>query len=162
MRPETIKVLRASVAKDREAVRLLDRAASYVDRGWVQRTDAVTGRGIKVSPHSKRARCWCLLGAMRAAVVNIGLARLVDRGTYLDMRHTAFSEAVLDRALYAAAKVILGRDPQPHAHAITIVTFWNDSTATSGAAVAQRLRDAAALIRARIADVEAGIAGAAS
>ena len=157
MRPETIEGLRASVAKDREAVRLLDRAASYVDRGWTQRTDAVTGRGIKVSPHSRRARCWCLLGAMRAAVVNIGLARLVDRGTYLEMRHTAFSEAVLDRALYAAAKAILGRDPKPHAHAITIVTFWNDGTATSGAAVAQRLRAAASLIRARIADVNEAV-----
>ena len=158
MRPETIEGLRASVAKDREAVRLLDCAASCVERGWTQCTDAATGRGVKVPPHSRRARCWCMLGAMRAAVVRIGLARLVDVGAVcLQMRHTAFSEAVLDRALWAAARAILGRDPKPHAHTITIVTQWNDSTATSGEAVAQRLRAAAALIRARIADVSEAV-----
>ena len=154
MRRETIAGLRESVAKDREAVRLLDCAASYVERGWVQRTDAATGNGVKVPAHSRRARCWCMVGAMRAAVVRIGLARLVDLGDVcLQMRHTAFSAAVLDRALYAAAKVILGRDPKHPTSSVTIVTQWNDSTATSGAAVAQRLREAAALIRARIADV---------
>ena len=158
MRPETIEGLRASVAKDREAARLLDCAASCVDRGWTQCTDAVTGRGVKVAPYSRRARCWCMLGALRAASVHIGLTRLVDTGAAgLQPKDTAFSTSVFERVLWAAARAILGRDPKPNAHTITIVTQWNDTTAMSGESVARRLRDAAALIRARIADVSEAV-----
>ena len=142
---------RASQSKDQEAARLLDCAAAYVDRGWTQRTDAVTGRGVKVPAHSRRARCWCMLGAMRAASVRIGLTRLVDTGAvFLQARDTEFSTAVLERALWAAARAILGRDPKLHALTTSIVTQWNDTKATSGENVAQRLRAAARLIRAEL------------
>ena len=155
---ETIEGLRASSRKDIEAARLLDCAAVLVDKGWAQCTDAVTGRGVKVPAHSRRARCWCMLGAIRAASVRIGLTKLVDTGAVCRQRvETAFSMSVLDRALWAAARAILGRDPKPHADTATIITNWNDTTAMSGETVARRLRDAAARVRLRIATVQAGI-----
>ena len=76
MNPETIEGLRLSVHKDEEAQRLLECAAEYVGRGWTQCTDAVAADGAKVPPHSKRATCWCALGAIRAANIRIGLVTL--------------------------------------------------------------------------------------
>lgn len=156
-----MRVAPKHIRLDREAVRLLDCAASYVDRGWTQCTDAVTGRGVKVPPHSRQARCWCMLGALRAAMVRNGLARLVDvGGPFLVAKDNApFCTTVMERALWAAARAILGRDPKIQASCSTIVTQWNDATATSGETVAQRLRDAAALVRLHLRNAERGIRG---
>ncbi len=162
--PETIEGLRESNRKDIEAARLLDCAAVYVDKGWTQCTDAVSGRGVKVRAHSRRAQCWCMLGAIRAANVRIGLVTLYqDAAGNLHPRElTPFASSVYERACWAAARAILGRDPKHKASTVTIITQWNDTTAVCGETVAQRLRDGAAIIRLRIDNVQAGIAEAAS
>ena len=157
--PETIEGLRGSVAKDKEAARLLDCAAGYVDRGWTQCSDAVNGRGDKVPGYSKRARCWCMLGAIRTANIRIGLVTLYQNaaGDLYPRELTPFASSVFERATWAAARAILGRDPKPHAHTVTIITQWNDTTAVCGETVAQRLRDGAAIIRLRIEKVQRSI-----
>ena len=159
MDSQTIEGLHESNRKDIEAARLLDCAAGYVDRGWAQCTDAVNGSGEKVPVHSKRARCWCMLGAIRAANIRIGLVTLYQNaaGDLYPRELTPFASSVFARATWAAARAILGRDPKPHAHTVTIITQWNDTTAVCGETVAQRLRDGAALIRKRIEDVGRGI-----
>lgn len=161
MKQETIEGLRESNRKDLEAARVLDCAAVYVDRGWAQCTDAVSSRGVKVPAHSRRATCWCMLGAIRAAMVRLGLWRLVDQAAFtcpVAKSNGPFCDSVYERALWATARAILGREPKTHAHTPTIVTQWNDTTALSGQSVARKLRDAAGLVRLRSAAVERGLA----
>ena len=73
---------------------------------------------------------------------------------------TPFASSVYERACWAAARAILGRDPKHKASTVTIITQWNDTTAVCGETVAQRLRDGAAIIRLRIENEQAGIAEA--
>ena len=142
-----------------EAARLLDCAAVYVDKGWTQCSDAVNGRGVKVPAHSGQAQCWCMLGAIRAANVRIGLVTLYQNaaGDLCTSELTPFASSVFARATWAAARAILGRDPGAGAYTVTIITQWNDTTAVCGETVAQRLRDGAAIIRLRIEKVQRGI-----
>ncbi len=163
--PETMEGLRASNRKDIEAARLLDRAAAYVDEGWTQSTDAVNGRGAPVPPFSKRAQCWCALGAIRAGQVRIGLVTLyqdAEGNLQYPRAMTPFAASVYSRALYAAAQAMVGRAPKHPAMYASVVTNWNDTEAMSGATVARKLREGAAIIRTRIRDVQRGIAAAAS
>ena len=163
--PETTEGLRASNRKDIEAARLLDRAAAYVDEGWTQSTDAVNGRGAPVPPFSKRAECWCALGAIRAAKVRIGLVTLyqdAEGNLQYPRAMTPFAASVYSRALYAAAQAMVGRAPKHPAMYASVVTNWNDTEAMSGATVACKLREGAALIWRRTRDVQRGIAEAAS
>ena len=109
--------------------------------------------------YSKRARCWCMLGAIRTANIRIGLVTLYQNaaGDLYPRELTPFASSVFERATWAAARAILGRDPKPHAHTVTIITQWNDTTAVCGETVAQRLRDGAAIIRLRIEKVQRSI-----
>jgi hypothetical protein len=162
--PETIEGLRESVANDREAVRLLDRAAAYVERGWVRTHDATDSEGKAVPPHSRRARCWCLRGALLAACVDIGIVKLVDNGdVYLDAVDVdrERTPSVRGRAFRAAAIACLGHEPSPFASLPSIVTHYNDTRATDQDAAARKLRGAARMIRRRQAVVEQGIREAA-
>ena len=161
--PETIEGLRDSVAKDREAVRLLDRAASYVEAGWVRIHDATDSDGRTVQPHSRRARCWCMRGAILAASVDVGIVKLVDNGDpYLDAVDVdrERTPSVRGRAFRATAIACLGHEPSPFASLPTIVTHYNDTSATDQRAAARKLRVAARMIRRRQAQVERGIAEA--
>ena len=155
----TDQELRASVAKDKEAVRLLDCAASYVERGWTQGTDAETGAGWPVAPHSKRAQCWCALGAIRAGLVRTGLVTLYqDAAGQLHVREMVpFVVAVYERALWATASAMVGSPPTHPAMYASVVTKWNDAVATSGAAVVRKLRAASSMLRARISERQAAL-----
>ena len=162
--PETIEGLRASNRKDIEAARLLDCAADYVARGWAQCCDAVDANGSGVPVWSKRAECWCALGAIRAAKVRIGLVTLyADALGELHQRElTPFAASVYSRALCAALQAMVGDTPQHPAMLPSAVTRWNDTEAMSGETVARKLRDGAAIIRTRIEHVQTGIAGSTS
>ena len=162
--PATIEGLRGNVAKDQEAARLLDCAAVYVERGWTQCCDAVDANGSGVPVWSKRAECWCALGAIRAANVRIGLVTLYQdaEGNLQPRPMPPFVAAVYHRALWAAAHAMVGRTPKHPAMYASVVTRWNDTEAMSGATVARKLRAAAAIIRTRTRDVQAGIAESAS
>ena len=163
--PATIEGLRLSKEKDLMAARLLDRAAGYVDEGWTQCCDAVDANGSGVPPFSKRAECWCALGAIRAAKVRIGLVTLYQDAAG-DLQYpkamTPFAASVYSRALCAAAQAMAGRTPKHPALYASVVTKWNDTEAMSGEAVARKLREAATLIWRRIEHVQTGIAGSAS
>ncbi len=163
--PETIEGLRASNRKDIEAARLLDCAADYVERGWTQCCDAVDANGSGVPPFAKRAECWCALGAIRAGLVRIGLVTLyqdAEGNLQYPRAMTPFAASVYSRALCAAAEAMVGRAPKHPAMHASVVTRWNDTEAMSGASVARKLREGAAIIRTRIRDVQRGIAEAAS
>ena len=162
--PETIEGLRASNRKDVEAARLLDCAADYVERGWTQCCDAVDANGNGVPVWSKRAECWCALGAVRAANIRIGLVTLWQDalGNLHQRELTPFAASVYSRALCAALQAMVGATPQHPAMLPSAVTRWNDTEAMSGAPVARKLREGAAIIRTRIRDVQCGIAEAAS
>ena len=163
--PATIEGLRLSKEKDLMAARLLDRAASYVDEGWTQSTDAVNGRGAPVPPYSKRATCWCALGAVRAALVRTGLVTLyqdAEGNLQYPRAMTPFAASVYSRALCAAAQAMVGRAPKHPAMYASVVTNWNDTEAMSGETVARKLRDGAALIWRRIEDVQRALRGGAS
>ena len=163
--PETVAGLRVSKEKDLMAARLLDRAAAYVDEGWTQRTDAVNDRGAPVPPFSKRAECWCALGAIRAAQVRIGLVTLyqdAEGNLQYPRAMTPFAASVYSRALYAAAQTMVGRVPKHPAMYASVVTRWNDTEAMSGETVARKLREGAALIWRRTRDVQRAIRGSAS
>ena len=162
--PETTEGLRASNRKDIEAARLLDCAADYVERGWTQCCDAVDANGSGVPVWSKRAECWCALGAIRAANIRIGLVTLWQDalGNLHQRELTPFAASVYSRALCAALQAMVGDTPQHPAMLPSAVTRWNDTEAMSGATVAGKLREGAAIIRTRIRDVQRGIAEAAS
>ena len=163
--PETVAGLRVSKEKDLMAARLLDRAAAYVDEGWTQRTDAVNDRGAPVPPFSKRAECWCALGAIRAAQVRIGLVTLyqdAEGNLQYPRAMPPFAASVYSRALYAAAQAMVGRVSKHPAMYASVVTRWNDTEAMSGATVARKLREDAALIWRRIENVQRAIRGSAS
>ena len=68
---------------------------------WLR--DAASARGVKVPPFSKRATCWCVLGAIRAANVRIGLVTLYqDANGNLRLRPMPpFATVVYHRALWA-------------------------------------------------------------
>ena len=157
--PATIEGLRGSVAKDQEAARLLDCAAVYVERGWTQCCDAVDANGSGVPVWSKRAECWCALGAIRAANIRIGLVTLWQDavGNMHQRELTPFAAAVYWRALRAVANRMWAEPPQNPDLLPSAVTRWNDTEAMSGATVARKLRDGAALIWRRIEDVQRGI-----
>ncbi|MCY4481399.1 MAG: hypothetical protein OXC12_00850, partial [Spirochaetaceae bacterium] len=145
--------------------RLRDRAAGYVEQGWAQCCDAVDANGSGVPPFSKRADCWCALGAIRASLVRIGLITLYQDAAG-DLQYpkamTPFAVSVYSRALCAAAQAMVGRVPKHPALYASVVTKWNDTEAMSGEGVARKLREAATLIWRRIEHVQAGIAGSAS
>ena len=65
---ETLEGLRDSVAKDEQAARLLDRAASRIEVGWCRVHDATNQHGEAVPPHARTARCWCMRGAILGGV----------------------------------------------------------------------------------------------
>ena len=158
--PETVEGLRLSKEKDLMAARLLDRAAGYVDEGWTQCTDAVAADGAKVPPYSKRATCWCALGAIRAAQVRIGLMALyqdAEGNLQYSGEMTPFASSVYSRALYAAVQAMVGRAPRHPAMYASVITNWNDTEAMSGETVGRKLRAGASLIWRRIEDMQRAI-----
>ena len=163
--PATVEGLRLSKEKDLMAARLLDRAAGYVEQGWAQCCDAVDANGSGVPPFSKRAECWCALGAIRAAKVRIGLVTLYQDAAG-DLQYpremTPFAASVYSRALHAATQAMVGRAPKHPAMYTSVVTRWNDTEAMSGETVARKLRAGAALIWRRIEDLQRAIRGGAS
>ena len=163
LKHKTIEGLRESNRKDLEAARLLDCAASYVERGWAQCSDAVSGTGAKVPAWSKRATCWCALGAIRAAQVRLGMVTLYSdaEGRHLHCRGmTPFVALVYARATWAAARAMTGREEIPVGMPPSVITRWNDTEAMSGETVARKLREAAGWVRLRIETVQRGIRAA--
>ena len=106
----------------------------------------------------------CALGAIRAANVRIGLVTLYQdaHGRLCPRPMYPFAQSVYGRALWAAAQAMVGRAPKHEAMTASIITRWNDTEAMSGATVARKMRDGAAIIRTRSRDVQRGIAEAAS
>ena len=154
-----------SIRIDQEAARLLDRAADYVAQGWTQCCDAVDANGSGVPVWSKRAECWCALGAIRVANIRIGLVTLYSdaEGRHLHQRElTPFAASVYWRALRAVLQAVGVEIPEHVAMLPSALTRWNDTEAMSGETVARKLRAGAAIIRTRIENVQAGIAEAAS
>ena len=163
--PATVEGLRLSKEKDLMAARLLDRAAGYVNEGWAQCCDAVDANGSGVPPFSKRAECWCALGAVRASLVRIGLITLYQDAAG-DLQYpkamTPFAVSVYSRALCEAAQAMVGRVPKHPALYASVVTKWNDTEAMSGEGVARKLREAARVIWKRVEDTQGAIRGGAS
>jgi hypothetical protein len=50
-----------------EATELLNRARSFLERGWCRDMGAVDANGVEVRAASPRAVAWCLIGALDAA-----------------------------------------------------------------------------------------------
>ena len=140
--------------RDEEAQRLLECAADYVLRGWTQCRDAVDGSGVGVPVWSKRAECWCALGAIRAANIRIGLVTLYAYPRDL----TPFASSVYWRALQAVLRQVYPHRKLSENDLMlpAWLTSWNDTEAMSGETVALKLREGAALIRKQIKEAKRG------
>lgn len=159
--PETIDGLRESVLMDTEAARLLERAASLVERGWTFGVEA-EGCGRALPPTHPDAARWCMRGAIVRAAQDLGCVVLVDTGDeYPELRDaTPDAASVRARTYGAAAHAILGQAADPATDLPRMVSAWNDKTCLSGAQAGRKLRQGARHIRRRIADVTRGIAAA--
>ena len=157
---QTIEGLRASNRKDLEAAQLLERAALRVERGWTRTFDAINGEHCEVPPWHPDAACYCMRGAIQRATLELGFVTVASdpyEGEQFLRDVTPDAASVRARAYGAAAHVILGQAPAAMSNLPHIVTHWNDTTALSGQSVARKLRDAAGLVRLRIADVQRGL-----
>lgn len=51
---------------------LRDKAADFVERGWCQRAYALNAAGERIFERSLTATCWCVYGALHAAMPDTG------------------------------------------------------------------------------------------
>ena len=132
-----------------EAARLLDCAATTVERGWTQHANARDGLGEPVQAHDLNARCWCAHGAISRAAFMTGVTILDEYGV---IRYAGSeSGIVLDRARLAvrlAVRLAIER-PAASMEAISGLSLakWNDRARRTADEVAAKLREGAAKLR---------------
>ena len=140
--------LRARNDIDLEAARLLDCAASTVERGWTQRANARDGVGEPVQPHDLNARCWCAHGAINRAAFMTGVTIIDECGQVLFA--TKESGIILDRARLAVRLTIERPAASMLAMSGLSLAKWNDKPERTAGAVAAKLRAGAGKLRLHI------------
>ena len=127
---------------DLEAARLLDCAATTVERGWTQRANARDGLGEPVHPHDLAARCWCAHGAINRAAFMTGVTIIDEAGQLLFAEKE--SGIILDRARLAVRLAIERPAASMEAMSGLSLAQWNDKTHRTAGTVAAKLRAGAA------------------
>ena len=56
---------------DQQTIEVLNRALSYVDKGWCQFSNARDAKGKGVTRDDASATCWCLSGACERAAMEL-------------------------------------------------------------------------------------------
>ena len=136
----------------REARRLLEAAAVFIQLGWTTNANARASDGTPVSAESPEAACWCAQGALTAATHELGLHTQRDGCVDSSLTTPVYEQRsrILNRARSALREAIAeGVHPRSlSAVSITLcITNWNDDEADSGDVVSRAMRRAAAILR---------------
>lgn len=89
--------------RPKRASKIFARAAERVRKGWAQGAMALDARGEEVEVNSRRAVCWCLLGAVER-VSPPGMLWTFEAGSLLDQLGAALREVDPKGREYALAE----------------------------------------------------------